>query len=152
MAGNKRDKRLLREYLTRKQKHIRKLFRESFGFALAGILAISVDLAVFNLLMLRDTNASIASASATASALLINFLINYRTFVPAGSIREGLAKKSLRFGTVAAVSAVFLFAGFEIVLRTLPEQSITSYSVFRVLLIGIGSIARFFVLKFWVFR
>ena len=152
LKGNKPDKRVPGEYPPRKRKQMRKLARETLGFALAGVLAMSVDLAVFNLLMSRDTNASVANASATFSALLINFLVNHRAFVPGKSIRKGLTKKSVRFGAVAAVSAVFLFAGFEIALRTLPEQSVTTYSVIRVFLIGIGTIARFLALKFWVFR
>lgn len=129
----------------------RKFLRETVGFGLAGGLAMVVDLAVFNALLLVEINTSIANVSAAIAALLVNFVINHRTFIPNGSMRKDLTKKSVKFGTIAIISFLYLLVGFEIALWLFPEQSATFYSVIRILLIGSGTLVRFFVLKFWVF-
>lgn len=128
-----------------------KFRREIVGFALAGGISLVVDLAVFVFLVFLETSLSFANASATISALFINFLINHRTFLPDRSFRHGLTKKSLRFSAVATASAVLLFVGFEIALRTLPDQTALTYSLVRVVIIGSGAAIRFALLRSWVF-
>lgn len=130
----------------------RNLFSETVGFAIAGTVALLLDLSIFNLLVLLDINLSLANACATFSALGINFLVNHKVFIPKGSIRKNLSNTSLRFAVVATASAIVAFLGFEIAVHVFPGQSALTYSIVRVLIVGLGTVARFVLLRNWVFR
>ena len=126
--------------------------RDSVGFAVAGGLALIVDLAIFNMLILQKVNLTVANGVAVFAALLVNYIINHWTFLPRIPARNNLVQKSFRFGVVAASSALYLLIGFEIVSWFLPDQSAATYSLVRIFLIGSGTIARFGALRYWVFK
>ena len=129
----------------------RRVLRELFGFGVAGGVALVVDLMVFNLLIFFAVNASLANVSAALAALVVNFFINHRAFMPRRLRSANLTMKSVKFGILALASFLFLLVGFEVVLWVMPDQSAVFYSVTRILLIGSGTLIRFFVLKYWVF-
>lgn len=125
--------------------------RELVGFSVAGGLALGVDLAVFNALISQKVNLFVANGFAVIAALLANYVINHWVFLPGQLARKKFAKKSFRFGIVAWASALYLLIGFQVVVWLLPDLNTPSYTLARILLIGSGTIVRFFALKYWVF-
>ena len=129
----------------------RKTLQEIFGFGLAGLVALIVDLATFNFFVALELSPSVSGLFAALAALLVNYFINHQVFIPRGPLRNNLARKSLRFSTIAVGSFLYLVLGFEIALAASPDQSVAFYSLMRILLIGSGTAIRFLLLKYWVF-
>lgn len=130
----------------------RRIRRELTGFGIAGVVALTVDLALFNTLITLGAGPSMANLASSFVGLILNFLINYRTFLAKGRSAKVLTGSSLKFSLVTGASFLYLLLGFELYLGFDEGASTTNLLVARVLLIGSGTVARFFLFRHWVFK
>ena len=127
-----------------------KIWRQVFGFSVAGLAALLIDLLVFNSLHWALRNPSLANLIAVATALLANFAVNFHTF--RGSASDRASWQTIkRFSLVAGGSVFFIYALFEVFLLVAPESTGLVLTSVRIILIGGTSVARFFLYRRWVF-
>ena len=130
----------------------RKVRRELAGFGIAGVVALTVDLALFNTLITLGAGPSMANLASSFVGLVFNFLINYRTFVGDRRSAKVLTGSSLKFSFVTGASFLYLLLGFELYVGIYEGASTPNLLLARVLLIGSGTVARFFLFRHWVFK
>jgi putative flippase GtrA len=129
-----------------------KTWRELGGFALAGLAALTVDLVAFNAMVSLGIGHSLANVVSSFLGLVLNFLINYRTFVSTRGSPKMVRGASLRFSVVTGASFLYLLVGFELFLSFYDGTSAVHLSFARIALIGSGTAVRFFLFRHWVFR
>jgi putative flippase GtrA len=130
----------------------RKIRHEITGFGIAGVVALTVDLTLFNTLIALGAGSSIANLASSLVGVVFNFLINYRTFVGNGRSAKVRTRSSLKFSLVTGASFFYLLLGFELYLVFFEGAPTPNLSLARVLLIGSGTVARFLLFRHWVFK
>lgn len=121
-------------------------------FLIAGLVSLAVDLSVIALAVGAGVSLTYANAAATIASLSINFVINRWNFRFRGSSRREAAADLARFALLAGVSALVTFTLFELIVRFLAPRDMLFLLLARAVVVGLGAIARFLALKFWVFR
>ncbi len=142
----------LRSELQKLLASLKKMRRELAGFAVAGLAALTVDLASFNSLVGFGFGPSLANVVSSFLGLVLNFLINYMTFVRLDRSSKVLRLSSLKFSLITGASFLYLLLGFELFLGFYDGSSPMDLTLARIVLIGSGTVVRFFLFRHWVFR
>lgn len=126
--------------------------RKVFGFLIAGGIAMGVDLAIFNSLMSIGLSRTLSNLTGAFSALVVNYLINHEVFLPKERLSQEFKKRGVRFGAVAAFSFVYTTSLFEAFATIFAMTSQNDLSLLRVSVVASGTVIRYLLLRFWVFR
>lgn len=125
---------------------------QAMVFLAAGGLSFAVDVAVLTSLLAAGFSRTGSNALATVSAVAVNFLVNrwnFRGRAPRGGTVLG---DSSRFLALAVGSGVFTFFGFELAATLFRLDDTIDLLVARVVVVSIGTLVRYLLMRNWVFR